>query len=228
MSAFAMFSLKDPSLLAFDQRRRADDNLKRVYGLEQVPCDAQMRTTLDEVEPRAVKPLFNEVFGELQQDKVLDKYVFLGEKLSPSLLYPVMPGWRVSGRRQGTCCFLRAFRKLRGAKFQLFGALSTALCLQRQMKARPAPCAGRESASGGNCCCSATCWVSGLWEFVWWTYRTPELVRVLCATPPTSWGVQYSDHAKSQRAWVSFSDSTKVPLSLPPRILPSVTKRVNS
>jgi len=84
MSAFAMFSLKDPSLLAFDKRRRADGNLKRVYDLERVPCDTQMRTTLDEVEPSEVKPLFKDVFGqvqhargEAQQDKTLEKYVFL-------------------------------------------------------------------------------------------------------------------------------------------------------
>jgi FdhD protein len=31
-------------------------------------------------------------------------------------------------------------------------------------------------------------------------YRSPELVRVLRAVPPTSWGVQHPDHAKSQRA----------------------------
>jgi len=77
MSAFAMFSLKDPSLLAFDKRRRTDGNLKRVYDLERVPCDTQMRTTLDEVEPSTVKALFKDVFGELEQDKVLEKYVFL-------------------------------------------------------------------------------------------------------------------------------------------------------
>ena len=34
MSAFAMFSLKDPSLLAFDERRQTSENLKRVYGIE--------------------------------------------------------------------------------------------------------------------------------------------------------------------------------------------------
>jgi hypothetical protein len=77
MSAFAMFSLKDPSLLAFDKRRQTDGNLKRVYDLERVPCDTQMRTTLDEVEPGVVKPLFKDVFGELQQGKELEKYVFL-------------------------------------------------------------------------------------------------------------------------------------------------------
>jgi hypothetical protein len=77
MSAFAMFSLKDPSLLAFDERRRTDGNLKRVYALEQVPCDTQMRTTLDEIEPSEVKPLFENVFRELQRSKELEKYVFL-------------------------------------------------------------------------------------------------------------------------------------------------------
>jgi len=77
MSAFAMFSLKDPSLLAFDKRRRTDGNLKRVYDLEGVPCDTQMRTTLDEVEPREVKLVFKDVFRELQRGKVLEKFVFL-------------------------------------------------------------------------------------------------------------------------------------------------------
>jgi hypothetical protein len=32
MSGFAMFSLKDPSLLAFDERRCNDGNLKSIYG----------------------------------------------------------------------------------------------------------------------------------------------------------------------------------------------------
>lgn len=32
MSGFALFSLKDPSLLAFDERRTTDSNLQRAYG----------------------------------------------------------------------------------------------------------------------------------------------------------------------------------------------------
>ena len=44
LSAFAMFSLKDPSLLAFDQRRQdPSDNFRTVYGIDRVPCDSQMR-----------------------------------------------------------------------------------------------------------------------------------------------------------------------------------------
>jgi hypothetical protein len=38
MSAFAMFSLKDPSLLAFDERRNSDENLKRLYKIKTIPA----------------------------------------------------------------------------------------------------------------------------------------------------------------------------------------------
>ena len=33
MSGFAMFSLKDPSLLAFDERRGVDQNLRNIYTI---------------------------------------------------------------------------------------------------------------------------------------------------------------------------------------------------
>ncbi|MEA3324137.1 MAG: hypothetical protein U9Q37_03220 [Euryarchaeota archaeon] len=43
MAGFAMFSLKDPSLLAFEERQSEDTNLKTVYKIGTVPCDTQMR-----------------------------------------------------------------------------------------------------------------------------------------------------------------------------------------
>ena len=46
MSAFAMFSLKSPSLLAFD-KERTESNLETIYGIERVPCDTRMREILD-------------------------------------------------------------------------------------------------------------------------------------------------------------------------------------
>lgn len=77
MSAFAMFSLKDPSLLAFDERRAKDGNLKRIYKLESIPSDTQMRTILDDVEPAEVKLLFKDVFRQAQRGKVLEEFVFM-------------------------------------------------------------------------------------------------------------------------------------------------------
>ena len=59
MSAFALFSLKAPSLLAFD-KERTEANLQRVYGIERVPCDTAMREILDPVEPESLRPLFQQ------------------------------------------------------------------------------------------------------------------------------------------------------------------------
>jgi len=77
MSGFAMFSLKDPSLLAFEERRSGDTNLKTVYKIGTVPCDTQMRTILDGVDPDCIGPIFKHVFGQLQRGKVLEKMVFM-------------------------------------------------------------------------------------------------------------------------------------------------------
>jgi len=78
MSAFAMFALKDPSLLAFDQRRQdPSDNFRTVYGIKNVPCDSQMRTILDPVDPDQLRPLFQDVFRCLQRGKALESFVFL-------------------------------------------------------------------------------------------------------------------------------------------------------
>lgn len=79
MSAFAMFSLKDPSLLVFDKRRATPGNLQKIYQLEKIPSDTQMRTILDDVQPDDIKPLFKDVFRELQRDKALESMVFMGQ-----------------------------------------------------------------------------------------------------------------------------------------------------
>src|SRR5499427_9163537 len=61
MSAFAMFSLKAPSLLAFD-KERAEGTLRTIYGIQHVPCDTYMRERLDPVFPKGLCPMFTSVF----------------------------------------------------------------------------------------------------------------------------------------------------------------------
>src|SRR6516165_6807829 len=79
MSAFAMFSLKDPSLLAFDHRRdNPTDNFRTIYGINRVPCDSQMRAILDPVDPAGLRAPFREVFRRLQRGKVLQDFLYLG------------------------------------------------------------------------------------------------------------------------------------------------------
>ncbi len=76
MAAFAMFSLKSPSLLAFD-KERAEGNLATIYGLEHVPCDTHMREILDAVSPEALRPVFKSVFRQVQRGKALEALAFL-------------------------------------------------------------------------------------------------------------------------------------------------------
>ena len=82
MSGFAMFSLKDPSLLAFDERRsERPESLHGVYGVGVIPSDTQMRTILDEVAPTHLRRAFRSVFHQLQRGKVLPKLTCLGGHL---------------------------------------------------------------------------------------------------------------------------------------------------
>jgi hypothetical protein len=76
MSAFAMFSLKAPSLLAFDKERAAG-NVHTIYGIERVPCDTYMREILDPVSPKVLRPVFTSVLRQLQRGKALEAMTFL-------------------------------------------------------------------------------------------------------------------------------------------------------
>jgi hypothetical protein len=76
MAGLALFSLKDPSLLAFC-RRAVDHNLGSVFGLKALPSDTQLREILDEVEPDRLRPAFTGFFRQVQRGKVLEAYVFL-------------------------------------------------------------------------------------------------------------------------------------------------------
>ena len=75
MSALALFSLKDPSLLAFEARRN-DENMKTLFRITQIPSDTQMREMLDPVEPDWLRPFFKDIFQELQRGKALESFVF--------------------------------------------------------------------------------------------------------------------------------------------------------
>src|SRR5216117_2529232 len=63
-SAFAMFSLKSPSLLSFrEQTRQESRNLQSIYHIGAIPSDTQMRTALDPIEPLPLRTLFATFFS---------------------------------------------------------------------------------------------------------------------------------------------------------------------
>jgi hypothetical protein len=78
MSGFAMMALKDPSLLAFERRRIAEGhNLRSVFHIKDIPCDTQMRTRLDIVDPDWLRPAYRALFRKAQRGKALEKMVFM-------------------------------------------------------------------------------------------------------------------------------------------------------
>jgi hypothetical protein len=82
-SALAMFSLKYPSLLQFQDSFKADEkvrhNLKSLFGVEQIPSDTYMRERLDDVEPETLQAAFKACFRAVQRGKALPLYQFLDD-----------------------------------------------------------------------------------------------------------------------------------------------------
>jgi hypothetical protein len=76
MAAFAMFSLTSPSLLALDTER-VEGNVQTIYGIEHAPCDPYMRELIDPVFPESLRPVFQDVFRQLQRGKALEPMLFL-------------------------------------------------------------------------------------------------------------------------------------------------------
>ena len=80
MSAgFAIFSLKDPSLLAFrEQFPQRSENLKRIYGIERIPEDTALREGLDGIDPALLLAQFKPMLERLRLEGVVENRQVLG------------------------------------------------------------------------------------------------------------------------------------------------------
>jgi len=112
MSALAVYSLKIPSLLKFEELKRNDakkiQNIKNIYSIKNVPSDTQMRTILDPINPEALRPAFKNIFRELQTKKKLEPFKFLG---SYYLLAVDGTGFYYSQKVQCNCCMIHNSEK---------------------------------------------------------------------------------------------------------------------
>src|SRR5574341_981182 len=77
-SAFALFSLKSPSLLDFKKQTVPEaSNLGSIYQVKgAIPCDNQMRGILDPLDPVHLRPLFRSFFLRLQPAGVIRDYYY--------------------------------------------------------------------------------------------------------------------------------------------------------
>jgi hypothetical protein len=75
MSGFAVFHLKDPSLLSYiNLFPLRQSNMETVYGIEKVPSDTLLRNVLDEVSPKSLIKSFKTMLDELRQQGILEQY----------------------------------------------------------------------------------------------------------------------------------------------------------
>lgn len=105
MAGLAIFSLKYPSLLMFDQHARAENpitqsNLKSLFALTSVACDTQMRKILDPIKPELLRPAFRAIHSGLQRSNAMRDYTTLGGKLVVSI-----DGTGSYGSTRIKCCY---------------------------------------------------------------------------------------------------------------------------
>ena len=80
MSGFATFSLKCSSLLEFERQKKEtpiENNLRKLYHVNQSPSDTYLRQRLDRVSPHHLRPAFKKLFAVFQRGKGLERYEFL-------------------------------------------------------------------------------------------------------------------------------------------------------
>lgn len=81
-TAYSMFSLKDPTVAAYREAYpNRKENLKRVYGIENVPGDTSMRETLDGLDYTHLQEEFKPFLAVLSEKGVLESRLVLGNYL---------------------------------------------------------------------------------------------------------------------------------------------------
>lgn len=86
-SAFAMFSLKSPSLLDFKNQTVSEEiNLRQIYRIKgAIPCANQMRGILDPLDPNSLRPLFAACFERLSRAGVVRQYYYRQQQVIVSI-----------------------------------------------------------------------------------------------------------------------------------------------
>jgi hypothetical protein len=88
MAGLAIFNLKFPSLLQFENAKDEPfiaRNLRKLFHIKDVPSDTCLRERLDKLPPEKLRPLFKKIFAHLQRGKVLDGYKYLDESFLISI-----------------------------------------------------------------------------------------------------------------------------------------------
>ena len=77
LSAFSVFLTQCPSFLAYQksmEQNKGNNNARTLFGIENIPCDNQIRALLDPVPAGYVFPVFDQTFKMLIETKEIDKF----------------------------------------------------------------------------------------------------------------------------------------------------------
>lgn len=106
--AYSMFMLKDPSLAYYQHEypNRAE-NIKRVFGLEDIPQDTAMRETLDGVDYTHLEDVFKPCLDILRREKIFEQRLVLGGYLAYS---SDGTGYYCSGKKNCKHCLTKTLK----------------------------------------------------------------------------------------------------------------------
>jgi hypothetical protein len=88
LGAFGIFFTQSASFLEYQRRlqhTKGHNNAQTLLGVEQIPCDNQVRTLLDPLAPSHLDAVFLEVFAGLEQHRMLANFRLLGDQLLVAL-----------------------------------------------------------------------------------------------------------------------------------------------
>jgi hypothetical protein len=88
LGAFGIFFTQSPSFLEYQRRlqhTKGHNNAHTLLGVEQMPCDNQVRKLLDPIAPSSLDAVFVEVFAGLEQHRMLAHFRSLGDQLLVAL-----------------------------------------------------------------------------------------------------------------------------------------------
>jgi hypothetical protein len=88
LGAFGIFFTQSVSFLEYQRRlqhSQGHNNIQTLLGVEQIPCDNQVRTLLDPIAPSHLDAGFVEVFKGLEQHRMLAHFRVLGDQLLVAL-----------------------------------------------------------------------------------------------------------------------------------------------
>ena len=84
LGAFGIFFTPSPSFLDYQrtlEHHKGQNNAHTLLGVEQIPCDTQVRNVLDPIAPSALDGVFVAVFEGLAQHQLLARFRCLDDQL---------------------------------------------------------------------------------------------------------------------------------------------------